>query len=136
MVNISKKKLKGKIADQIHNNFIKIIVRLEGKKGSLFIEELFTPAEKIVFAKRLAALLMLEKGLSSYKVERLLNLSSSTTARMKKDLHCGKYPSIKIITCRKKENDKFWKDLESFIRLGMPEMGKNRWKWLDDVFVD
>ena len=134
MANVSKKKLKKEVSSKIHNRFIKTVVDLRGKRGSIFVEELFTPTEKIIFAKRLAGLLMLAEGISSYKVSRLLRLSSSTTARMLIDVRNDKHRSITRIVEKKRDRDKFWAELEVFIRLGMPEMGKNRWKWLDEYF--
>lgn len=134
MTRISRKKLKKEVLDKIHNRFTKTIVDLHGKSGSVFIEELFTPTEKIMFAKRLAGLLMIAQGISPYKVSKLLRLSFSTTARMQIDIENKKYPSIEKIILNKKEKDEFWAELEVFIRFGMPEMGKNRWKWLDDFF--
>jgi uncharacterized protein YerC len=134
MSNISKKKLEKEISDKIHNRFIKTMVDLRGNKGSVFVEELFTPTEKIIFAKRLAGLLMLAQDVSSYKVSKLLRLSLSTTARMRIDYESNKYSSVAEIVKKKKDRDKFWAELEVFVRFGMPEMGKNRWKWLDDFF--
>lgn len=134
MANVSKKKLKKEIFNKIHNRFIKTVVDLHGKSGSVFVEELFTPTEKVMFAKRLAGLLMLAQGISSYKVSKLLRLSLSTTARMRIDSKSGKYSSVAEIVKRKKDRDKFWAELEVFVRLGMPEMGKNRWKWLEEFF--
>ena len=134
MANISKKKLKKEVSAKIHNRFIKTMVDLRGKKGSTFVEELFTQTEKIIFAKRLAGLLMIAQDISPYKVSKLLRLSFSTTAQMQTDLDNGKYPSIAKIIQKKKERDNFWAELEVFVRFGMPEMGKNRWKWLDEFF--
>lgn len=134
MTRISKKKLKKEVLNKIHNRFIKTVVDLHGKSGTVFIEELFTPTEKIMFAKRLAGLLMVAQDISPYKVSKLLRLSFSTTAQMKIDIENGKYPSVAKIIQKKKERDKFWMELEVFVRMGMPEMGKNRWKWLDEFF--
>ncbi len=134
MTRISKKKLGKEVLDKIHNRFTKTIVDLRGKSGSLFIEELFTPTEKIMFAKRLAGLLMIAQSISTYKVSKLLRLSSSTTSKMELDIENGKYPSIAKVIQKKKYHDKFWMELEVFVRMGMPEMGRNRWKWLDEFF--
>lgn len=134
MANISKKKLKKEVSNKIHNRFIKTMVDLHGNKGSIFVEELFTPTEKIIFAKRLAGLMMLAQGISSYKVSKLLRLSLSTTARMRIDYENSKYSSVAEIVKKKKDRDNFWAELEVLVRFGMPEMGKNRWKWLDEYF--
>lgn len=134
MTNISKRKLKKEVQDKIHNRFVKTMVDLHGKGGSLFIEELFTPTEKIMFAKRLAGLLMIAQNISPYKISKTLRLSFSTTAQMQTDVENNKYPSITKIIQKKKDRERFWMELEVFVRMGMPEMGKNRWKWLDNYF--
>lgn len=134
MTRISKRRLNKEVSKQIHNRFIKTIVDLHGKSGSVLIEELFTPTEKVMFAKRLAGLSMLAQGISPYKVSKLLKLSFSTTARMQISAEKGKYSSIAEKIKNKKNRDRFWAELEVFVRFGMPEMGKNRWKWLDDFF--
>ena len=139
MTNISKKQLKKKVAEKIHKRFIKTIINLHGKGGERFIEEILTPSEQIMLAKRTMALSLLSSGASSYKVQKLLKLSPTTASRLKREMKNGKYKSIKSIKNNngkdcKDEQDTFWADMEILVRFGMPEMGKNRWKWLDELY--
>ena len=134
MVNISKKELSNQTAKKIRARFFKTIVDLKGNSGTQLLDELFTETEQIMLAKRLAALFLLTQGTPPYRVSRLLKLSSSTTVRLSKEIERGNHSRIADIVRKKKERDKFWAELETMIRFGMPEMGRNRWKWLDEYF--
>jgi len=108
---------------------------LGARNASKFLlDELLTDTERIMIIKRLAALSMLSQGLSSYRVHKLLKMSEQTTARMKSDIKKNKYPHIASFIKKKKDKEQFWAELEVLVRFGMPEMGKNRWKWLDELY--
>ena len=133
MPHVSKKQIKKETAQKIREHFIKTVVSLGGKnQGKVFIGEILTSTEQIMLAKRLAMLIMLADGVSSYKVCKILNLSASTSARFKKEVDGGAYPYIKSIVEKKKSKDKIWNELEVLLRGGLPSMGKDRWKWLDE----
>jgi len=134
MPHISKKKLKQEIFEEIHKSFLKALSR-SGRSNSIefFSSQFFTKTERIMFAKRLAIIALLQKEFSYYKIENLLKVSPSTVARIDNNLQQGQYNSlIKILKIRTKE-ESFWKNLEKVLRAGLPEMGKNRWEWLDDI---
>jgi len=133
MANISKRRLKKEAADKVHKQFLQTIVNLKNKSGANVLEELFTQTEQVLFAKRLAAIFMLAQKITPFHVSRVLNLSPATTARLQRELLAGQYSHIKDIVRKKKDRDQFWAELEVLVRLGMPEMGKNRWKWLNDI---
>ena len=135
MVNISKKKLDEKTAKEIHARLFKTMFNLKNPKDMrVLVEEFFTPAEQVLFAKRLAALLLLAEHIPPYRVSRLLKLSSATTARFAREIEQEKHTHIGQIIKKKKDRDVFWAELEVMLRFGMPERGKNRWKWLDEMY--
>jgi len=135
MARISKRKLKKEVFDKINKRFVDAIVSLNNESGgSAFFGEFFSSAERTMFAKRFAALFMLTHGMSSYKVGKLLNMSYTTTARLSLGLSMGKYTHIKNLTTKRKERKAFVDELEVFLRCGMPSMGKDRWKWLDELY--
>lgn len=134
MVNVSKKELDQKTAEKIRVHFLNTVVKLNGTKGAHLLEEFFTPTEQIMLAKRLAALFLLAENIPPYRVSRLLKLSSSTTARFAEEIEQGKHKSIARSVKKKQNRDEFWAELEVMLRFGMPEMGKNRWKWLDELY--
>ncbi len=134
MTRVSRKKLKKEMKAKIDKQFIKTVSSFRGNRGSVFLlEELLSSSEHTMLTKRLAAVLMLSRGVSSYRVHKILNMSEQTTARIKKDVILNRYPYVRKAVRRKKDRELFWADMEALIRFGMPEMGKNRWKWLDDI---
>ncbi len=134
MPHISRKKLEKDISRKIYKHFVKTIVTINTKKGRELLEEILTPVEQIMIAKRLAAIAMLSQGLSSYQVRKSLKLSSATTARFRREIENNKYPYISNLVKKKKQREEFWKEMEVVLRMGMPSMGKDRWKWLDDLY--
>jgi len=134
MTRVSKRKLKKEVRKSIDDKFVKTLSSLGGGGAvQFFLNELFTPTERTMFTKRLVALLMLAQGISPYRVWKLLKMSPQTTARMSTDMDAGRYPEIMALVKKKKDRERLWADLEVIIRFGMPEMGKNRWKWLNKI---
>jgi len=134
MVRISKNPLRKEFKKKVHSRFIKTVVNLHtDKKGEDFLEDLLSSYEIEMLAKRFAALHMLAQNLSAYRVHKLLHMSYVTTKRLKNELRNGKHQHIVSAVKKKSDRDRFWAEMEVFVRLGMPEMGKGRWKWLDDM---
>jgi len=133
MVNVSKKALRKSVAARIHSRFVSSLIKLEGGRGEHFLEELFTPAEQVMIAKRLSALFLLSQGFSAYKVRKMLKLSPSTTSRLQHEIKNGMYKTITGVGKTNKERTEIFADIEVLIRMGMPEMGRGRWKWLDKI---
>jgi len=134
MTNISKKKLNKDIQQKIYSRLTKAIAGIHTRsKSAQFIEDILTETERQMLAKRFAALFMLTQNVSSYRVHKLLNMSTTTTKRLSLELSQGKHAYITSVVKKKKDREKFWAELEVIVRLGMPEMGKNRWKWLDEI---
>ena len=131
MPHVSRKKLKKEVSKRIYNRLVKTVG--ETNYGHAVLSELLTPVEQVMLAKRLAAIIILSQGISSYKVRKMLKLSSKTTAYIMHDIELGKYKQIEKLARNKKDRESFWADLEVVIRMGMPEMGKNRWKWPDKL---
>lgn len=129
MTNISKKKLPSKEFDKLYTQLNSIIASLDKKSSSAFFSELLGPEEKIMLVKRLAAVVMFIEGNSSYRVWQLLQLSPSTAEKIRLDYEVGRYTNLeRIITKKRKDYEDFWNTLEVILRLGMPPMGRGRWK--------
>ena len=132
MPHISRKKLKKEVAKKIYDRLVKTITSGGSNRGYDVLGELLTPIEQTMLAKRLAAVAMLSQGISSYEVRKVLKLSSKTSAYIMYDIELGKYKHIEKLTKKKKDREKFWTELEVIVRMGMPEMGKGRWKWINE----
>lgn len=129
MAHLSKHQLPPKQLEQLFARLNHITASLDQNDAEFFFSELLGSEEKIMLAKRFAAIAMLNEGNSIYRVAQLLCMSPSTIERMKLKLEIGKY---RRITRLLKENEKrymdFWDTLDIILQAGMPPMGRGRWK--------
>ena len=103
----------------------------EDMKSGLVFSEFFTRTEKIMFAKRLAVIAMLKKGVSTYMISEALAMSPSTTERMRNAYEKGKYRHVAIHALGRKD---IWDILEAILEgrgIVPPKYGKSRWRSLD-----
>ncbi len=133
MPHISNKELKKEDLDILFLQLVKMIntIGTEGKSEILF-KELFTDTEKIMFAKRLAIVFMLNEGISRPYISDVLFISPSTVDRAFLNFENGKYQYlVKII---KKNNRSIWEIIENLISNSVSEqVGKRRLAWMDKL---
>ncbi len=123
MPHVSRKLLEHKHFLDIHKEFAVVITDLfRSGKGRAVIDTFFTKTEKLMFAKRLAIILMLDQGESTYAIEQILKVSPSTVALMSLEYEKGTYSSL--LKQIGKENS-FWTELSKIIP---PRVGRNRFK--------
>jgi|SRR3989344_98779 len=99
------------------------------------LKELLTETEQLMLAKRLAALLMLEEELSYYRIQKTLELSTSTIKRLHAYLLSGECSAIEAIIRNKKEREKNWELMGTALRAGLPARGSNQWKRIDRILA-
>lgn len=135
MTRVSKRPLGEDVRGRIDSRLVEAVTNLRTKaEGAHFISELLSDAEQLILAKRLMIIFMLNKGVSQYRIVQLLNVSSATVFRVDQGMVEGKYEYLGSV-CRKKKNRQvFLKELEVIVRFGMPSMGRDRWKWLDELY--
>lgn len=126
MPQVSKFLLTPEVWDRIFNLFVDSIVKIKDKKKlDGFIDNFFTPTEKIMFAKRLAAAVMIAKGTDYRTIITTLRISPPTIARMSFRINYegeGLVPVIEDIL--KREAAKiFWEEIMDLV--DMPGKGKN-----------
>lgn len=133
MTNVSKNKLDDTTQQKLFTQFSALFVQSDQKHISKLFQALFTDSEKIMFMKRLAVILMVAEGHSTYAVAGALHVSDRTARNIKVKLHAGVYDDlIKVTNHKSFDNKKFWDSVEVLLRLGMPSYsGKDRWKTLD-----
>lgn len=104
MPHVSKKKLNDREFQKIYKNFIGVLHKSKDKRSmERFFWEFLTPTEKIMLSKRLAMIMLAEKGVSSYQMWKLLGVSSSTADRISDKIDRGGYPYI-VSLFRKKDS--------------------------------
>jgi uncharacterized protein YerC len=75
------------VEGQILNTLYQLLADLKNpKEAKLFLEEILTPTELIIFAKRLAAACYLAEGATYQKIKDNLGLSSATIAGIEQNL--------------------------------------------------
>jgi len=135
MTNISRKELPKNVWGQIFESFTKSVLAQTGISGKKFLVELFTPVERVMFAKRLAVIAFSVEEMSTYRIATLLHMSATTVLSIQKKLDRGGFGHIRAYFEKKKNREQFWNDVGTILRLGMPPYagrGRNRWlKQLD-----
>ncbi|PCI29755.1 hypothetical protein COB55_01620 [Candidatus Wolfebacteria bacterium] len=136
MPHVSQKKLSDQKNKEIYFDFLHIFTdKGTGHSRKKMLGELLTPTEKVMLAKRLAIVVLLHKGVSTYQIENALKVSPSTTARIRLQVEVGFYNEISKYVSKKGSGKDFLDILEKVIYAGMPpRVGGNRWKWLDKIF--
>ncbi|MBL7045449.1 MAG: hypothetical protein ISR99_00200 [Parcubacteria group bacterium] len=135
MTNISKKLLPKSVEDRIEKKFVKSIISLKTfPSGEKFLSEFLSPTEQVMLSKRLMIIFLLSQNISQYKIKNLLKVSSSTVRQIAIRSEQGLYKDVSKF-CKSRSNRKqLLFDLEIIVRAGMPEIGKGRWKWLDELY--
>src|SRR3989344_590523 len=95
MPHLSKRKLQKDVYFSIYEQLDFCITQHKNKtKRSKFLSEILTETERIMLAKRLAIIAMLIKGASSYSIEKILKISSSTVKRLERALEKGAFKNL------------------------------------------
>jgi len=91
MSQVSKYPLEKELYKEIFDTFLQTIASLKTKdEVSEFFEEFLTPTEKIMFAKRLAAGLLIAEGYDYREISNLLKISSATISTFSSFYKYGK----------------------------------------------
>lgn len=115
--------------EHLFDQFGKVIGGLDRHTSPTFFTDLLGPEEKIMIAKRLAAIAMFNEGNSSYRVWQLLKISPSTAERIRLNYEVGRYKNITLaLTANRRNYEEFWEALEVILSAGLPPRGRGRWK--------
>ena len=120
--------MRKEVADAVSAKFIEILLRLQKHGGKAFLEELLTPTEQIMLAKRLAIIFMLIENRSYYRIIKNLKVSTSTSKRIHEAVLTGKFTTIEKAFARQKRKQNLLDQLEMLSRAGLPpHAGKRIW---------
>lgn len=135
MPHISTKKLANDVVLDISDRLLLFVVNARDKRTSAAcLRALLSATERLMLAKRLAAVMMLAEGVAPFRVHRLLRLSTSTVARFQEDITCGRFDFVTAQTHKSSRRKQFWKDLETLLAIGMPPIvGRGRWRFLHEI---
>lgn len=131
MAQVSKRYLQKKVEDRILDLFWTSLSSLSTKEQiALFLDDLLSPTEKLMLAKRLAIAFMLLKGYDYPSINNRLKVSDPTIWNVKTNLaYRGKGYKIAIGSIMNKEKwEKFWQDLDHFFEQILPPRYGTNWK--------
>lgn len=126
MPHVSRRKVKRKIYSKMQSNLIGIFLSSRSKSETAqLINDILTSTERIMLAKRIAIILMLNDGYSFRAIEKSLKVTLQTVLRFWKMKKKGKFG---YLWRKGREGSDFWKDFEKLLEAGLPPRGKGRWK--------
>ncbi|PIR83959.1 hypothetical protein COU18_00915 [Candidatus Kaiserbacteria bacterium CG10_big_fil_rev_8_21_14_0_10_51_14] len=129
MTHVSKFKIDTFTEKRIVESFMHALFAANITRGKVRVHALLTPTERIMLAKRLAIISMLDRDHSYYDIEKTLNVSGSTVRRLHARLLRGDFDPLCRIFNR---NLSFLDYLELFLAAGMPSIaGPRHQKRLD-----
>lgn len=131
MPHISNKELK---LEDLNNLFLQLVKMINTtgteRKSEILFQGFFTDTEKIMFAKRLAIVFMLNEGISKPYISDTLFVSPSTVDRVSLKFEIGKYDYI--VKILKKNNRSVFEVIENLIQNSVSSyVGKRRLAWMD-----
>lgn len=135
MAQISRKPIRKEVYEQIFELFLRIFTESHSRKKTiLLLDDLLSPTEKIVLAKRLAIALLLAKGYGYEEIKEILKVSMTTIATVNLNLKYKgegyRYFVNRIL--REQKIGKIWEKIEDLI-LDMGSSGgkgSKGWRYL------
>jgi uncharacterized protein YerC len=94
MTNISKKQLTKKQLAQLFEQLNTLIGKMNSSKANDFLHDLLGPEERIMLAKRLAIIVMITESYSSYRIAKILHVSTATVDTARKKYEGGSYDRL------------------------------------------
>ncbi|MFA6270137.1 MAG: helix-turn-helix domain-containing protein [Candidatus Paceibacterota bacterium] len=133
MPHVSKRKIKKEQFEKIYKKLADVFDNAgKNKKSKLILDEFLTSTEKVMLAKRLAVIFMLNENISIHHISEALFVSSSTVNRISLKYDTGKFAYMSEIAKNNKAD--VWDILKTLILIGLtPKVGKNRWKWFYEI---
>jgi len=111
MTKISGGKIKDDYFIRMVNEFWHITDDLKGDSLAHFLKNIFTPTEKIMFAKRLVIIKMLRRGSGYEEIRNKLKVNDSTIYRMSRIIRFGDSKFLKLLDKHMSSEDKRYKTL-------------------------
>jgi Trp operon repressor len=125
MTHVSRKKLPRNTRATIDMQLLKVF----SKHTKTLVQELLTPTERLMLAKRLAILTMLAEHRSYYRIHRSLRVSVSTVRRMHTKFYRTELPLLHTLLKTKARRMAFMELLDIILRAGLPpKAGPGRWR--------
>lgn len=123
MTHVSKRKLHPNHERDIVGAFMHALFSTDVTRGKARVHAILTQTERVMLAKRLAIITMLNKKHSYYRICETLNVSVSTVRRLDTQLRAGDFDPLCRIFNRRLS---FLDYLELFLAAGSPSIAGAR----------
>lgn len=124
--------MRKEIESRIFEIFLTSLARVRRKTDvEIFIDDLLSPTEKMMLAKRLSIAFLLAKRCDQRTISELLKVSLSTVNRVSLRLQLGGKGYLRIIQeiIKDEKNDQFWQKLDDTISGIVPPKGTDWRNW-------
>jgi uncharacterized protein YerC len=137
MVHVSKKKVEEDIMLAMSDQLLSRVTRANTKKESAaLVRELLGSEERILIAKRIMVIVMLEYGYGSRSIADTLKVSTSTINRLKIDRLNGRFERL-IQLIRDEKNplvrESLLDELKELFLSSLTVSSKRRWKFINKL---
>lgn len=123
MSQVSRRKLHKSVEEKIYNTLWEAVAKLNSDEEiKLFLNDLLSPTERTMIAKRLAIASLLAKGHTYDVIKDLLKVSQETVAKVSIAMsQSSGYISTINKIAKSEATREFWKDIESALyRISSP----------------
>jgi len=128
MTQISRRPLRKEIEERIFDIFLNSLAKVRFKEDIFrFINDLLSPTEQLMLAKRLSIAFLLHKGYDQRTICKILKVSLATVSRVSLKLQVSGegYRKVTKEIIRDEKMDEFWHKLDDFINEIVPPKGRD-----------
>ena len=135
MTNISKHPLDKNLEKKLFLQLIKLFSSTNRKRTGELFSALLSPVERTMLVKRLAVVIFIREGVSSYRIAKMLKMSESSVGAIRDSYDSGRFDSIiQGVSDSGFDIDTFLKTVEQILYIGFPSRaGEKRWQLLDKI---
>ncbi len=133
MPHISAKKIKANVLEDLEKNIDIFLTDTSIKQRHGVFKEIITETERIMLAKRIAMVFLLEKGFSTYETSKRLSISPSTAERFQLTISRGKYKQTLSMLKKFKNTNRFLRILTEIISIPFEARRKSFKKTMDNL---
>ena len=131
MTNVSYKPLDKDTDEKIKQLFTDFLGSLSSEQAADFYQSFFTKSEQIMFVKRLAIIMMLERGAAYSHIAKVLEVSPSTVDATDKRKENGDYDAFIKAFSTDERKSRFWRALRILIDENLHRYTSSGWRWID-----
>ncbi len=132
MTQVSRLPLSAVIEERVYEIFLDSVTEVKTTDDvKKFLDDLLSPTEKIMLAKRLSIAFLLHKGYHQRSICRILKVSLGTVNKVSLGLKLGGEGYQKVIRkiLAKEGMEDFWHKIDDFINDVFPPKGRNLGSW-------